>query len=99
MFRDYYGHSIGTSIANTTASTVLSTFICSPIDVLITRYAITDTSKKKLEFLQKVKRMWRREGVRGFFKGTVSRILSTVGYNIMWMPIYEYFRSYYGSKM
>lgn len=43
--------------------------------------------------------MWKREGIRGFFKGTVSRIVSTVGYNIFWMPIYEYFRSDFGSKM
>lgn len=54
-FRDFYGHSVSASILNTAVSTVISTFICSPIDVLITRYAITDTSKKKrINFRQKV---------------------------------------------
>lgn len=99
MFRDFYGHSVNLSLINTVLSTTIASLICNPLDVLITRVAITDTSRKKVVYAIKIEKIWKREGINGFFKGTTPKIICSIGYNLLWMPIYDYFRSLNGSKM
>ena len=56
-------------IFNTIFSTIVATTLLNPMEVLITRYALVDTTKKRLIFTQMVKRILHREGVAGFYKG------------------------------
>ena len=69
MIRYYVGSSSGWMIFNTIFSTIVATTLLNPLEVLITRYALVDTTKKKLIFTQMVKRIFHREGVAGFYKG------------------------------
>lgn len=65
----YYGHIKGAMFANSVLSAVVATTILNPLEVLITRYALVDTTKKKLVFSYMVKRIMQREGFAGFYKG------------------------------
>jgi len=57
---------------NAFASAVVATTIVNPLEVIITRYALVDTTKKKLVFKYMVERLWQREGFAGFYKGYVT---------------------------
>lgn len=56
-------------ILNTVFSTAVATTLLNPLEVLITRYALVDTTKKKLVFRNVVNRIYKREGIQGFYKG------------------------------
>ncbi len=59
-------------IFNTIVSTAISVSLLNPLEVLITRYALVDTSKKKLVFTNMINRIYKREGIQGFYKGYVT---------------------------
>lgn len=54
------GPSIFWMIANTLFSTAIATTLLNPLEVLITRYALVDTTKKKLVFKNMVSRIYKR---------------------------------------
>lgn len=69
MIRYMVGPSASWMIVNTLLSTAISTTLLNPLEVLITRYAIVDTTKKQIIFSNMVDRITKREGFKGFYKG------------------------------
>lgn len=84
--------SIFTSFGVTTAATVL----VNPIDVLFTRYQIVDTKKEYLSIMTLVKDLLKHEGKKGFWKGTGAKVIGNTTVAMVWLPIYDYFKSKYG---
>lgn len=77
---------------NTMFSTIVATTFCSPLDVVLTRYALVDTRKKELNFKKMIKKIIKREGYKGFFKGFTAKIVAACGYSLFWFPLYEIMR-------
>jgi hypothetical protein len=75
---------------------VVATSILNPLEVLITRYALVDTTKKKLVFSFMVQRIRQREGIAGFYKGYITEVLLRSFYSVMWLPIFQFMRERYG---
>jgi len=50
-------------------SAFMAAIIVNPFEVVLTRYALVDTTKKKLVLSYLLKRLWQREGLSGFYKG------------------------------
>lgn len=69
MIRYFVGPSVFWMLANTIISTAIATTLLNPLEVLITRYAIFDTTKKKLIFRNVVEKIIKNEGLKGFYKG------------------------------
>lgn len=67
--RYFVGPSGWWMLANTLISTALAVTCVNPLEVLITRYALVDTTRKKIVFGTIVKNIFQREGISGFFKG------------------------------
>lgn len=72
MIRYFAGPSNYWMILNTILSTAIAVTLVNPLEVLITRYALVDTTKKKLVFTNMVSRMYKREGMQGFYKGYIT---------------------------
>jgi hypothetical protein len=92
----YFGHVSFSAIFNSILSAVVATTILNPLEVLITRYALVDTTKKKLVFSYMVKRIMQREGFAGFYKGYITEIVLRSFYSVMWLPVFQYMRNSYG---
>ena len=45
------------------------------------------------------KELIKNEGIKAFYKGFGSRTMVGVSYSIIWLPVYEYFKSRYGVKI
>jgi hypothetical protein len=95
----YFGHISLSTFMNSILSAVVATTILNPLEVLITRYALVDTTKKKLVFSYMVKRIMQREGFAGFYKGYVTEVLLRSFYSLMWLPIFQYMRESYGLNL
>jgi hypothetical protein len=54
---------------NTLVSTAVATTILNPLQVVITRYALVDTTKNPLNFKFIVRGIYKNEGRSGFYKG------------------------------
>lgn len=80
-----------TLIANSIAITVTN-----PLDVIITRYQIEDSSKKAISKWQVMKQMFLKEGFRGVGKGVTLKLFYTNVQSFIYIPIYEYLRQKYG---
>lgn len=86
-------------IVNTLASTAISTTLLNPLEVLITRYAIVDTSKKKLIFGKMVNKITKLEGIRGFYKGYLTELVHHCIYALFWLPVYQTMREKLGVQI
>jgi hypothetical protein len=84
---------------NTIASAVIATTTVNPLEVLITRYALVDTTKKKLVLFHMIKRMKQKEGLSAFYKGYVTELLTHVVYSLFWIPAYQIAKDKYGVKL
>lgn len=87
------------SFVNAIISAVIATTLVNPLEVLITRYALVDTTKKKLVFSYMVKRLWQREGFTGFYKGYITETLTHTFYAVLWLPVFQYMREKYGVNL
>lgn len=92
MIRYVVGPSKFWLIVNTLSSTAIATTFLNPLEVLITRYALVDTTKKKLVFSLMVERIYKKEGIAGFYKGYVTEMLSHCLYAMFWLPTYQILR-------
>jgi hypothetical protein len=95
----YYGHVRGAMFINSVLSAVVATTILNPLEVLITRYALVDTTKKKLVFSYMVQRIMQREGFAGFYKGYITEVMLRSVYSLMWLPVFQLMREKYGVNM
>jgi hypothetical protein len=87
------------SVLNTLLSTITANIIVNPLEVLITRTALVDTTKKELNVKKMLKKVKEREGFAGFYKGFTAKLASTVLYTLFWFPAYDILRSKYGSTI
>jgi len=92
MIRYFAGPSKTWLIFNTIASTAIATTLLNPMEVLLTRYALVDTTKKKLVFNVMVERIYKKEGIAGFYKGYGTELLAHCLYALFWMPTYQILR-------
>ncbi len=69
MIRYFAGPSHYWMLLNTVLSTAIAVTMLNPLEVLITRYALVDTTKKNIIFWQMINKIYKGEGVRGFYKG------------------------------
>jgi hypothetical protein len=99
MLNYYYGHVQGAMFANSVLSAVVATTILNPLEVLITRYALVDTTKKKLVFSFMVQRIMQREGLAGFYKGYLTEVVLRSVYSLMWLPVFQLMRDRFGVSM
>jgi hypothetical protein len=77
----------------------LAAIIVNPLEVVLTRYALVDTTKKKLVLGYLLKRLWQREGLAGFYKGFVCEsIIKSLNF-LMWMPVFQFMRNKYGVNL
>ena len=87
------------TLINTLVSTVTVNVVVNPLEVLITRTALVDTTKKTLDIKNTVLKLRQREGVAGFYKGFTAKLASTVLYTLFWFPAYDQLRNRYGSNV
>ncbi|EGR31852.1 mitochondrial carrier protein, putative [Ichthyophthirius multifiliis] len=80
-------------------STLISTIIINPLDLILTRYQIIDTNKQKLSTKIIVQDLIKNEGYLAFFKGLSSRITIQSSHVVIWMPIYDHFKGIYGADI
>lgn len=97
--RYYTEHSFHMTLINTLLSTVTANIVVNPLEVLITRSALVDTTKKELNVVNILSKMNKREGIRGFYKGFTAKLCSTVLYTLFWFPAYDILRDRYGSNI
>lgn len=99
MLNFYYSHVPGAMFINSVLSAVVATTILNPLEVLITRYALVDTTKKKLVFRYMVQRILQREGFAGFYKGYITEVMLRSIYSLMWLPVFQLMRDKFGVHM
>ena len=87
-----FHESLVTSVCVTTAATV----IVNPLDVLFTRYQIVDAKKEVLSVKRIALELIKNEGKKGFFKGTGAKVIGNASVAMVWLPVYDYFKSRYG---
>lgn len=96
MIRYFAGPSHFWMILNTIISTAVAVSLVNPFEVLITRYALVDTTKTKLVFSNMVSRIHKREGIQGFYKGYVTELIYNCVYALFWLPLYQTVREKFG---
>ncbi len=99
LIRYYAGPSKLWMLLNTLISTTVAVTMLNPLEVLMTRYALVDTTKKKLVLERMVKRIYKREGVAGFYKGYVTELGTHCLYSLFWMPLYQILREKWGIEI
>lgn len=95
----YYFHWKYAMFFNSIVSAIVATTVVNPLEVIITRYALVDTTKKKLVFSYMVKRLWQHEGFTGFYKGYVTEVTLHSLYAALWMPVFQFMRDRYGVNL
>ncbi|CAK93417.1 unnamed protein product (macronuclear) [Paramecium tetraurelia] len=84
------------SIIATMISTALAAAIVNPVDFIITRYQLVDSSQQQLSVKVLVQEAWRQEGKKAFLKGLGTRVFQCSIFSIFYFPVYDHFKSKYG---
>lgn len=85
-------------LASFVVSAVATVFV-NPLDVIFTRYQIIDSQKEKLSSIKVVKDLIKHEGFKGFAKGLGAKLVGNVSLGVIWLPLYDYFKSIYGVEL
>lgn len=88
--------SVKESILLSLTSSIAATCIMNPLDMILTRFQATDSTKKVLSARCIAKEIIKNEGYTGFLKGITPRIVISCAYSLLILPIYEYCKSQYG---
>ena len=81
------------------AAAFMAAILVNPLEVVLTRYALVDTTKKKLVLSYLLRRLWQREGLAGFYKGFVAEsIIKSLNF-LIWMPVFQLMRDKYGVNL
>jgi hypothetical protein len=94
--RYFVGPSFEWLLFNTVISTAIATTLLNPLEVLITRSVLMDTSLKKLRFAKVASTIYKREGFLGFYKGYGTELVLHVLYALFWLPLFQVMREKYG---
>ena len=85
---------IGASIAAFAASAIIN-----PLDLIIVRHQISDSTSKKVTAIKILKDVIRKEGPSALLKGLSARTYYNIAFGIFDIPLYEYFRKEYGVEL
>ena len=87
------------SLISSFVVSVVATVIVNPVDVIFTRYQIIDSNKEKLSTMKVLKDLIRDEGFKAFGKGLGAKILGNVSLGLIWLPLYDFFKTKYGIEL
>jgi len=85
-------------------SGVIAVTVCSPIDVMKTRMMIQGDSKIRKDRMYKgsvmdfVQRVYREEGLKGFYRGYTITVINVPLFHSLYFPIYEKMKHYLVEK-
>ena len=96
---NFFYHSNLALVLNPVASAIIATTLMNPLEVLITHYAMVDTTQKALVFKHIVRRLWQQEGIRGFYNGFTTEVTLHSIYALLWIPVFQYMRDQYGVNL
>lgn len=85
------------SVMNTVKATMLATLLTNPLDVIITKYQVIDSSVNKLSVKQILVDVYHRDGIKGLNRGVVVKLIYRVMDTCLYLPIYEELRKHYGT--
>ena len=88
--------SLKESLTTSVCVTITATVLVNPLDVLFTRYQLIDAKKEKLSVIKIMKDLLQHEGKKGLMKGTGAKVIGNGTVSMVWLPIYDYFKSRYG---
>ena len=94
--RESHQLNIGEKLSVGVVASALACIIVNPLDFLLTRFQILDSSKHTLSVRSIVRDVLKNEGPSAFFKGLGAKIVFSGMYSIFYLPIYDYFRQIYG---
>lgn len=84
------------SLQNTGLATMFAMSITNPLDLLIIRYQVTDSSKKALSFFKIIKDVVKVDGILGLNRGVFFRTFYGSLSACLYLPFYEELRKRYG---
>ena len=84
------------SLWNTLYATVIAMSRTNPLDLIITRYQVIDSSMGKLSFRKVVKDVYKTDGWRGLNRGVWFRTFYGCLEASLYLPVYEELRKRYG---
>lgn len=87
------------SISTSFLVSVVATTLINPLDVIFTRYQIIDSQKENLSTMGVIKDLIKNEGFKGFAKGLGAKIVGNASLGVIWLPLYDYFKSLYGIEV
>ncbi|CAD8193568.1 unnamed protein product [Paramecium pentaurelia] len=87
------------SIIASMISTALAAALVNPVDFIITRYQLVDSSQQQLSVKKLVQEAWRLEGKKAFLKGLGTRVFLCSIFSVFYFPVYDHFKSTYGTTL
>lgn len=94
--RQIHHLSVKESILATCTSSFLATFIMNPLDLILTRFQTTDSTKNKLCVKSIARDIVKNEGYMGYLKGITPRLAIACANSLLILPIYEFCKARYG---
>lgn len=85
------------SLKNTLMATVAATFITNPLDLVITRYQVMDSSAANLSWKAIVRQVIKADGYQGLNRGVFFRTFYQCIEACVYLPVYEELRKHYGT--
>eukprot|EP00331_Platyophrya_macrostoma_P000814 CAMPEP_0176407248 /NCGR_PEP_ID=MMETSP0127-20121128/1310_1 /TAXON_ID=938130 /ORGANISM="Platyophrya macrostoma, Strain WH" /LENGTH=99 /DNA_ID=CAMNT_0017786441 /DNA_START=648 /DNA_END=947 /DNA_ORIENTATION=- len=87
---------VGESTVLATLAAIASTAIVNPLDLVIVRHQISDSSQQHVSAVNILKEVVQKEGFLALFKGLSARTYYNIAFAILDIPLYEYFRREFG---
>lgn len=84
------------SLQHTLVATAFATFVTNPLDLILTRYQVVDSSKGELSFKKIVRDVYKTDGWRGLNRGVWFKVAYRCIDTCIYLPIYEELRKRYG---
>lgn len=85
------------SMRHTAYASIIATFITNPLDLVLTRYQVIDSSNVELSMKKIVNDIYNKHGVRGLNRGVYFKTFYRSLDSLLYIPIYEQLRKHYGT--
>lgn len=96
LLSDHDKVDLKTSLSFSALAAMLATLTCNPIDIVLTRFQLVDSSLKRPSAKEIVKNLMKNEGVKGVMKGVGPKMFGNIFYALFFFPVYEHFKTQYG---
>ena len=84
------------SVKNSLKATLFATILTNPMDVIITKYQVIDSSVSKLSVRSLLVDVYKRDGIKGLNRGVTIKCFYRAVDTCIYLPIYEELRKRYG---